>query len=442
MRRIAFALLGSTALFAISAVPQVQAQQPGQPPAAGQAAQQGITVQSMMGQPILRQNGQEIGRVNRAVRADSGQLFLVVTSGNRLVMMPADQISMQNGRYVSRMGDNQIGVLPEFRDGMAGYQAAPATERLNLAGVTGMQQGAQAGVDPSRIVVQQAAPSVQVQQAAPEILVQQAQPNVTVRQPQPEILVRQAAPVVSVEIPQPEIIVRMPQPEVNVAMAQPQVEVRQPQPQVQVVQPEQPQVQVSRAQPQVMVQPAQPQVMLQQAETQPQIRYERADPQVRVSQGQGAPNVRFEQMQPGMQDNQQAQINAQAQQRTLMDRLGSDPNATGAIGAAPNAQMRAMQVADLSSMVLYNARGERLGTVDRVIANPADNREYLIIAHGGFLGLGEQHVAIPVERVMMQGDDRLVIRGMTQADIDAMGNWRTQIQNPRDVQQINLGVMR
>jgi hypothetical protein len=61
--------------------------------------------------------------------------------------------------------------------------------------------------DPSRIVVQQTAPTVRVDQASPQVTVRQPQPNVTV------------------DIPQPEITVRMPQPHVNVAMAQPQVQV-------------------------------------------------------------------------------------------------------------------------------------------------------------------------------------------------------------------------
>ena len=212
-------------------------------------------------------------------------------------------------------GDNQQlkqfaqQTLPTLREHLQSVEQIqnslpPARVGATQGGGQQPQQTAQnqAGQDPSRIVVQQPAPTVRVDQASPQVTVQQAQPNVTVRQPQPEILVRQPQPTVTVDIPQPEIIVRMPQPDVNVAMAQPQVQVNQPQPQVQVVQPQQqPEVQVQPAQPQVQIQQAQgqPSVQVQGADNQPNVRYERAEPRVVVNQPQGQPNVRMEQQGEG-----------------------------------------------------------------------------------------------------------------------------------------------
>jgi predicted outer membrane protein/sporulation protein YlmC with PRC-barrel domain len=280
----------------------------------------------------------------------------------------------------------------------------------------------QAGQDPSRIVVQQPAPTVRVDQASPQVTVQQAQPNVTVRQPQPEILVRQPQPTVTVDIPQPEIIVRMPRPDVNVAMAQPQVQVNQPQPQVQVVQPQQqPEVQVQLAQPQVQIQQAQgqPSVQVQGADNQPNVRYERAEPRVVVNQPQGQPNVRMEQQGEGPQANPQQQAAART----------ADTTAPQATGALPGAQ--GLTVSRVDDMNLYNTQGNELGDVERVVQGP-DGKQYVVIGAGGFLGMGEKHVAIPVERVALRGD-RLIIQGLTEDQIRALPSFD---RNDRSFRQL------
>jgi hypothetical protein len=309
-------------------------------------------------------------------------------------------------------------------------------------GATPPSAGQQA--DASRIVVQQAAPTVRVDQASPQVRVQQAQPTVTVRQPQPEIVVRQPQPTVTVDIPQPEIILRMPQPDVNVAMAQPQVEVNQPQPQVQVQRnPQAPQVQVEPAQPQVNVQQAQaqPNVQVQPSQEPPKVRYEGAEPRVVVNAPQGQPQVRIErtgepQQQAGQTrppQGQQAQASAQQAQpgqpagsarvtdpaglggtvAALPPRPATDqPVVTGAVNPT------GLTVSRVTDMDLYNPQNEQLGEVERVVQG-RDGKQYLVIGRGGFLGLGERHVAIPTERVAMRGD-RLVIQGMTNDQIKAM----------------------
>jgi predicted outer membrane protein len=310
----------------------------------------------------------------------------------------------------------------------------------------------QAGQDSSRIVVQQPAPSIRVDQASPQVTVQQPQPQVSVRQAQPEILVRQPQPTVTVDIPQPEIIVRMPQPDVNVAMAQPQVQVNQPQPQVQVVQPQrQPEVNVERAQPQVTVQQSgrEANVQMQRAEGQPTVRYERAEPRVVVNEAKGQPTVRVERMgegeqggaqqqaaarqQPGAQ--RQAEARQEPQSRTAAAPAQAPAETTGAISR--DAQQ--ITVSRLNSMNLYNARNEQLGDVERVIQGQ-DGKTYIVIGHGGFLGLGEKKVALPLERVALRGD-RLIIQGLSDDQIKAMPAWNADARDARELdrnQQVPL----
>src|SRR5918993_929158 len=244
------------------------------------------------------------------------------------------------------------------------------------------------GRDGTQITVQQPAPAVRVEQAAPQVTVQQQQPNVTVRQPNPEILVRQPAPTVTVNIPQPEIIVRMPQPEVNVAQAQPQVQVNQPQPQVQVNQPQQPQVQVN------------------QAQGQPNVRIERAD-------GQPA---------------QGAQTQQPATTQTQTAATATQTATTGTVAAGTGAA-RQFSVNQLEDMNVYNARGNQLGEVEDVLIGP-NNQTFLVVAYGGFLGLGERQVVLPLDRFQLQ-NDRLVVAGMTEDQLRTLPAYTTGAQGYR-----------
>ena len=314
-----------------------------------------------------------------------------------------------------------------------------ALQRVNQAqnapGQPNEPQQAQ-GQDANRIVVQQPAPTVRVDQAAPQVTVQQPQPQVTVRQPQPEIVVRMPPPTISVQQPQPEVIVCMPQPDVNVAMPQPQVAVNQPQPQVQVVQPEQPKVQVEREQPQVVVQQQpgqQANVQVQQAQQQPQVRFERTgEPNIQYNMT-GEPRVTYERagQQGADQRNQQAAAPAQNQQ-TAATRNAETTGTVARDTATSQGVTRPMPVSRLKDMDVVNARGEQLGDVERVIVSNADNKTYVIIGHGGFLGLGEKQVALPLEQLTLRGD-KLVIRGLTDDRIKAMPAWDRNNRSYREL---------
>jgi hypothetical protein len=324
-------------------------------------------------------------------------------------------------------------------------------------------QGADQAGKAANIVVQQPAPTISVDQAAPQVTVNQPQPNVTVRQPQPEILVRQPAPVVTIDIPQPEIIVRMPQPEVTVQQAQPTVQVQQPQPQVRVEQPEQPQVQVQEAAP-ANVQLAQPEgqanVQVEQA-GEAKVTYERAEPKVTINQAQGQPTIRMENMngQPGAGDQAGQQPAADqagqqpAGQQGAQLRDSEDPNKTpeaqegqaqgdqqqaaatqagqqqGAQQPIAGGAMQRFAVADLDGARVVNERGDQLGKVDGIVQSTADQKRYVVINHGGFLGLGEKKVALSLEGLMMRGKD-VVVPGLTDDEIRALPTFEESDQYP------------
>ena len=197
--------------------------------------------------------------------------------------------------------------------------------------------------------------NVTVQQQAPSIQVEQASPQITVQQAQPNVTVRQ---------PNPEILVRQPAPTVTVNIPQPEIIVRMPQPEVNVAQ-------------------AQPQVDVRQA--QPNVRVERAE-------GQPAP--------------------AGANQQ--MAATSTQPATTGTVAAGAGAA-RQFSVNQLEDMNVYNARGNQLGEVEDVLIGP-NNQTFLVVAYGGFLGLGERQVVLPLDRFQLQ-NDRLVVAGMTEEQL-------------------------
>lgn len=74
-------------------------------------------------------------------------------------------------------------------------------------------------------------------------------------------------------------------------------------------------------------------------------------------------------------------------------------------------------VSDLEGRDVVNMQGEDLGEVGRVVSN--NGQTYLVVEHGGFLGIGDEEYALPVERVLISGDN-VILEGLTEAELEAM----------------------
>jgi sporulation protein YlmC with PRC-barrel domain len=107
-------------------------------------------------------------------------------------------------------------------------------------------------------------------------------------------------------------------------------------------------------------------------------------------------------------------------------------------------QTRAWKISELEDKDVYNARGEKIGEVKRVVYSLGDkNKRFVILEHGGFLGLGEKEVPLPAQRVFMRGD-RLVVQGMTEAEVKAMPDWDMNSREYREftnAETIELSLM-
>ena len=72
---------------------------------------------------------------------------------------------------------------------------------------------------------------------------------------------------------------------------------------------------------------------------------------------------------------------------------------------------------------VYNDKNERVGEVDDLIIAPDSSISYAMIGVGGFLGLGERQMAIPVSR-FKHSEGRLVLPDATKEALQAMPSFQ------------------
>jgi sporulation protein YlmC with PRC-barrel domain len=286
------------------------------------------------------------------------------------------------------------------------------------------------------VTVDQAQPEVLVEQAQPEITVTVAEPTVTVEQQAPIITIEQAQPEVVVTIPEPTITVRMPEPDVNVATGEPMIDVEQMQPVVRFVRPE-PRITIEESEPNVQVTSAEPEVRVNRAGA-AAVAVEQAEAQVNIeSEGDGNVMVSEAQPQVEIEQAEEAEIMVEQAEAEVLIEEGEEanvavveqdamvettdmaglvtPESAGLYGAFTE-----RRVADLVGMDVLGASGADVGEVDRLIAN--GGQLLAVVGVGGFLGLGEHDVAIPLDRFEMVGDD-MVLTGVTEEQLEELPEW-------------------
>src|SRR3712207_6543110 len=65
---------------------------------------------------------------------------------------------------------------------------------------------------------------------------------------------------------------------------------------------------------------------------------------------------------------------------------------------------------DIRGKDVYDAYGEQLGSVDDLYIDRQERKvRFLEVGTGGFLGIGERHLLVPVEAVTEVGEDRVTI---------------------------------
>ncbi|MEY8828645.1 PRC-barrel domain-containing protein [Sedimentitalea sp. XS_ASV28] len=291
-------------------------------------------------------------------------------------------------------------------------------------------------------------PNVEVTQGQPVVTVEQPQPEITVVVPEPTVRVRQQAPIITVEQAQPQITVRIPEPVVTVMVPKPQVDVETGEPIIDLDQPE-PVVRFIRPEPRITIQEAQPRIEYQKGEAQvnisdaqeAQVDVTQEDAQVNVEQGDSANvSVTSEEPEVNVVDGGEANVDVeQMQARVVMENFNADE-----AGNMSN-EDRARYQESVKPLPIFNRRaddligrsvatetGEDVGEVDFI--GVRGQTIVAIIGVGGFLGMGENEVAVPVEKLILR-EDELILPEFTQSQLENMPEY-----NENEVRVLDPGM--
>jgi sporulation protein YlmC with PRC-barrel domain len=92
---------------------------------------------------------------------------------------------------------------------------------------------------------------------------------------------------------------------------------------------------------------------------------------------------------------------------------------TSMAGASSGSQLHAMRGEEIVGKTLYGTRGEEIGEIDDVVVSREGRKPAASVGVGGFLGIGEHKVAIPLEQIQIGAEDRLTTN-MTRGTIVAL----------------------
>jgi len=67
---------------------------------------------------------------------------------------------------------------------------------------------------------------------------------------------------------------------------------------------------------------------------------------------------------------------------------------------------------DILGESVYNDKKEKIGEINDLIITPTNAISYAVVGVGGFIGIGERHVIIPVEQFKKQ-ENAIVLTGAT-----------------------------
>ena len=116
-------------------------------------------------------------------------------------------------------------------------------------------------------------------------------------------------------------------------------------------------------------------------------------------------------------DQQQAQATADAERQPLSVEETNRLLGIGDRELGDAAEMLTLTAVELRDRDVVTMDDEEVGEVAEVVAS--GGQFYAVIEHGGFLGIGQDRVAIPLERIGMRGEE-VVLLGLTEEQLEAM----------------------
>lgn len=233
--------------------------------------------------------------------------------------------------------------------------------------------------------------------------------SLKVDQPQPQVTVRQKPPKVTVKIGKPTITVRMPQPEVTVDMPEPNVVVEQQDPDVQVVMAE-PDITLANQDQNDGTDRQQATVSVERGQQSPEIQLEQEEPEVTVEQAEPTVNVTSSEQDLSQPMDQTEQMTEQTEQTTER----ADQARMNIAGMTPD---------QIIGMNVVNSQNSEVAEIYELVKEANGDRMFAILSVGGFLGLGEKEVAIPLDQFEVRDDGTFVLPQRTEDELESMPNY-------------------
>lgn len=117
---------------------------------------------------------------------------------------------------------------------------------------------------------------------------------------------------------------------------------------------------------------------------------------------------------------------AEAQTTAITQQPGATTSndATGALGDVGEVLLLAD---DLDDVTVYGMNGEEIGDIEEIVVDNAGTH-YIVLSVGGFLGIGDDDVAIPLENFAARGDESLVLVNMTADQLEEMAEYESGME--------------
>ena len=211
------------------------------------------------------------------------------------------------------------------------------------------------------------------------------------------------------KIGKPTVTVRIPEPQVTVDMPEPQIQVEQQDPEVNVVMAE-PQITLAgQENEQSGTQPQQALVSVERDEQGPEIQLEQEEPEVKVEQAEATVEVTR---------SEQASDPAEASQQ---------PNRMSIAGMPPD---------EIVGTNVVNSREEGIAEISELVKEKSGGRLFAILSVGGFLGIGDKEVAIPLDQFTVREDGTFVLSDRTEEEVESMTAYEPDNYQPIDQQRL------
>jgi hypothetical protein len=87
--------------------------------------------------------------------------------------------------------------------------------------------------------------------------------------------------------------------------------------------------------------------------------------------------------------------------------MGTDAGGTATAATGGDRWYADMRGEQIVGQTLYGADGEEIGEIENVVLRAENNRPAAVVSIGGFLGIGARDVAIPLDDLKLEPDNRL-----------------------------------